>query len=120
MRRRQDRREDRREDRGPGGGADAGGGGLEPAVHRRGRLEQKLPLFGENQPPRVAVEQRRAEAFLQRANLPADRGLRQVERLAGMGQTARIGDHVKYPELVPIHRNTFTHFEHRTLIRYFV
>src|SRR5437879_10798569 len=53
----------------------------------------------------MPVEQRYAEAFLERADLPADRGLAQVERLAGMGEAARLGDRVKNPQLVPVHRH---------------
>src|SRR5712691_9765157 len=53
----------------------------------------------------MPVEKRHAEAFLERADLPADGGLAQVERFAGMGEAARLGDRVKHPQLVPIHRH---------------
>src|SRR5260370_33771673 len=53
----------------------------------------------------MLVKQRHAKAFLKRADLPADRGLAQIERLAGMGEAARLGDRMKHPQLVPIHRH---------------
>jgi hypothetical protein len=66
-------------------------------------VEQKLPLFGQDQPPRMAVKQRRVEVLLQRADLPADGRLTQMQRIARMRQAARIRNRVKYPQLVPIH-----------------
>ena len=44
------------------------------------------------------------EAFLERADLAADGRLAQVQRLARMGQAARVGHRVKDPQLVPVHR----------------
>src|SRR6185312_14229330 len=49
------------------------------------------------------VEERDAQALLERADLPADRRLAQIERLAGMREAAGIGNGVKHPELVPVH-----------------
>ncbi len=66
--------------------ADARGGGLQPFVHRFGGVEQQFALFGQNQPARMAVKQRGVQRFFQRADLAADGGLRQVQRVAGMGQ----------------------------------
>ena len=66
------------------------------------RVVQPLPLFRQDQAARVAVEQRRAEAVLQRADLPADGGLAQAQRFAGMGEGPRLGDRVKDAQLVPI------------------
>jgi hypothetical protein len=68
-----------------------------------GGVEQKLALFGQDQPARVAVKQRGVEVFLQRADLAADGGLAQMQRVARMGQAAGIRHRVKYPQLVPIH-----------------
>ena len=51
----------------------------------------------------MAVEQRHAEALLERADLAADGGLAEVQRFARMGEAARLGDGVKDPQLVPIH-----------------
>ena len=65
---------------------------------------QQLALLGQDQAARMAMEQRHAEAFLERADLAADRGLAEIERLAGMGEAARLGDGVKHPQLVPVHR----------------
>lgn len=45
---------------------------------------------------RMAVKQRRAQRILKRADLAADRRLRQVQHVAGMGQAAGIRDGVKY------------------------
>ena len=67
--------------------------------------KQQLALLGQDQAARMAVEQRHAEAFLERADLPADRRLAEIQRLAGMGEAARLGDRVKDPQLVPIHRH---------------
>jgi hypothetical protein len=75
--------------------ADPGGGGVEPLRHRAGRVEQELALFGENQAARVAVEERGVEALLERADLAGDGGLAEVQRVAGMGQAARVGDRVE-------------------------
>ncbi len=67
------------------------------------RTVENLPLFGENQAAGVAVKEGHFETFLQPANLPADRRLAEIERLAGMGEAARFGDHLKDTKLVPIH-----------------
>ncbi len=53
----------------------------------------------------MPVEQRHAEAFLERADLPADGGLAEIERLARMGEAARLGNRMKNPQLVPVHRH---------------
>src|SRR5262249_29026081 len=50
-----------------------------------------------------AVEQRDAEALLQRADLAAHRRLAQVQRLARMGEAAGLGDRVEDAQLVPVH-----------------
>src|SRR6266851_2001602 len=53
----------------------------------------------------MPVKQRHAEALLKRADLPAHRRLAEVQRLARMGKAARLGDRMKNPQLVPIHRH---------------
>ena len=67
------------------------------------RAEQQLALLGQDQAASMAMEERHAEAFLERADLAADGGLAEVQRFAGMGEAARLGDGVKDPQLVPIH-----------------
>src|SRR6202040_3717652 len=49
------------------------------------------------------MEEGNAEAFLERADLPTDRRLAEVQRFTRMGKAARLGDGVKDPQLVPIH-----------------
>ena len=60
-------------------------------------------MLGQDQPAGVAMEQRNAEAFLERADLAADRGLAEVQRFPRMGEAACLGDGMKDPQLVPIH-----------------
>src|SRR6185312_4587334 len=50
-----------------------------------------------------ALEQRRGDLFFQRADLAADRRLRQAKALAGMGEAAGRCDSVEDAKLVPIH-----------------
>src|SRR5215469_1851830 len=52
----------------------------------------------------MTMEEGYREAFLERADLPAHRGLAEVQRLAGMREAARFRHAVEDPELVPIHR----------------
>jgi hypothetical protein len=65
--------------------------------------EQQVALFGEDQPARVAVEQRHREFLLQRADLPRYCRLRKPELLAGVGKASRLCSRVKDFQLVPIH-----------------
>ena len=51
-------------------------------------LVEHLALFGQNQAARMAMEQRRIEAFLERADLAADGGLAQIQQLARMRKAA--------------------------------
>ena len=67
-------------------------------------LEQRLALLGEDQAARMAMEKRRAEIAFERADLPADRGLAEAQRFAGVGKRARLGGGLKNAELVPVHR----------------
>ena len=80
----------------------AGGGKLGEDV--MGGAVENLALLGENETPGMAVEQRHLEVLLERADLAADRRLRQAQIMAGMGEAAGIGHRVKDSELVPIHR----------------
>ncbi len=68
----------------------------------RGAVEQ-FALFGEDQPARVAVEQRDRELLLECAHLPRDGRLRKPELLARVGEAAGFGGGVKNLELVPVH-----------------
>jgi hypothetical protein len=43
------------------------------------------------------MEKRHAQTVFQRADLPADRRLRQVERFTGMGEAASFRHGMKYP-----------------------
>jgi hypothetical protein len=86
--------------------ADAGGGGLEPLAHRPVASNSSSPCSVRISPRAWRWKQRRVQALLQRANLAADGGLRQVQHLARMGQAAGIGHRVKNPELVPVHGAT--------------
>ena len=85
--------------------ADAGGGDLDAAAHRGGRVEEQLALLGQDQPARVTVEERGVERLLQRADLPRHCRLAEIQHVAGMGQAAGIGDGMKDPKLVPIHED---------------
>ena len=52
----------------------------------------------------MTVEQGGVQAFFERADLAGNGRLRQMQRVAGMGEAACVGDCVKYSEFVPIHR----------------
>ena len=51
----------------------------------------------------MTVEQARTQAFLERADLPADGRLAEFQLLAGVGEAARLGNGVEDAEFVPIH-----------------
>ena len=68
----------------------------------RGAVEH-FALLGENEAARMAMEQRHIESVFKRADLAADRRLRQAQFMAGMGEASRIRHRVEDPELVPIH-----------------
>ena len=68
----------------------------------RGAIEQ-LALLGQDEPARVAMEQRHRELLLQRADLPRHGRLREAELLTRMGEAARLGGGMKNLELVPVH-----------------
>jgi hypothetical protein len=76
---------------------------LELHEHVVGGALQQLALLGEDEPARMAVEQRDAELLLERGDLPRYRRLRQAELLARMGEAAGLGGCVEDLELVPIH-----------------
>ena len=78
-------------------------GGLEAHAHVAGGAEQEVALLGQDQPAGVAVEQRRLELALERADLPAHRRLAEVEIVAGAGEAAGFRDGVEDPNLVPVH-----------------
>ncbi len=66
---------------------------------------KKLTLLGQNEPTRVAVEQRNPKLLLERGDLARHRRLRQTELLAGMREAAGLGGGVENLELIPIHRH---------------
>ena len=78
--------------------------GVELQHHVAYRAEQHFALFGQNESPRVAMEQRRADVGFQRPDLTADRRLAQAQRLACVRERARVGGGLKHAQLVPIHR----------------
>ena len=65
--------------------------------------KQQVALFGEDQPARMAMEQRHRKFLLQRADLPRHRRLRKPELFAGVGKASRLRRRVKDFQLVPIH-----------------
>ena len=75
----------------------------------RGAIE-KFALLGEDQPARMAVEQRHRQFLFERADLARHRRLRQAELLAGMGKASRFGCGVKHLQLVPVHRRSCLHY----------
>ena len=68
----------------------------------RGVVEE-LALLGEDEPAGVAMKQRDAQLLLERGDLPRYSRLREPERLAGVGEAARLGSGVKHLQLVPVH-----------------
>src|SRR6266487_5034973 len=73
----------------------------------RGVMEQ-LALLGQNEPARMAVEQRDAQLLLEGRHLSRYRRLREAELLAGMREAARLGGGVENLEFVPIHAHVRT------------
>ena len=78
---------------------------LELDQHVMRGAEQHLALLGQHQAARVAVEQRHADILLERADLPRDRRLRQMQLLGGMGERASLRRGVKHAQLVPVQRH---------------
>ena len=76
---------------------------LELHEHVMGGAIEQLALLGEDQPARMAVEQRDRQFLLERADLPRHRRLRQPELLAGMREAAGFGRGVEHLQLVPVH-----------------
>jgi hypothetical protein len=68
----------------------------------RGAIKQ-FALLGEDQPARMAMEQRDVERLFERGDLPRHRRLRQAELVAGMREAAGLGRGMEDLELVPIH-----------------
>ena len=81
-----------------------GARGLELHEHFvRGAIEE-FALLGEDQPARMAVEQRHREFLFERADLTRHGRLRQAKLLARMREAARLRCGVKNLQLVPVHR----------------
>ena len=70
---------------------------VQPARHLADVAVQQFALLGEDQAAGVPVEQRRVERLLERADLPADGRLAQMQNLASMGEAAGIGNRQKNP-----------------------
>ena len=81
-----------------------GARGLQLHEHFMRRAVEQLALFGEDQPARMAVEQRDRQLAFQRRDLARHRRLRQAEPLAGMGEAAGFRGGVEHLQLVPVHR----------------
>src|SRR5439155_21036170 len=76
--------------------------------HLMSRPVKEFALLGQNQTTGVTMKQGDADAFLQRTDLAADRGLAEVQGLAGMGEASRLGHRMEYAQLVPIHHSAAT------------
>src|SRR5262249_35697242 len=72
------------------------------------RVMEELALLGQNEPARMAVEQRNAELLLERRHLPRHRRLSQAELPAGPGEAAGLGGGMETLELVPVHGHLCT------------
>ena len=87
----------------PLGGLDQPGAGVVQAqLHVARRAEQQVALLGEQQAPRMAVEQRRLELALEGADLAAHGRLAETDVVAGLGEAARLRDVQEDPDLIPI------------------
>ena len=67
----------------------------------RGSVEH-LALFRQHKAASMPVEQRHADLLLERAHLPRDGRLRQVQRIGGMRERAGLRRRVKHTKLVPV------------------
>ena len=70
----------------------------------RGAVQQ-LALLGQDQAARVAMEQRHAQAVLERADLPADRRLARFSGSPACVKLPASATAWKIPQLVPVHRH---------------
>ena len=77
---------------------------FQPAHHLLHRAKQHFALLGQQQAPRVAMEQRGLQVIFQRRDLAADRRLAEMQGFAGMGEGAGVGGGVENAQLVPVHR----------------
>ena len=82
---------------------EAGAGVLQAQLHVARGAEQQVALLGQDQAAGVAVEQRRLQLALQRADLPAHGRLAQAEVVAGPREAAGLRDVVEDADLVPVH-----------------
>ena len=88
---------------------------LEVAEQRLGRCQlgkhlvdgaiEQFALFRQQQPPRVPMKQGRRDRLFQHADLAANRGLAQMQLLAGMGKAASLSHGVKDTQFIPVHRH---------------
>jgi len=61
------------------------------------RLVEQFALLGQQQSAGMAMEQGGLELLLEAANLAADRGLAQIQLLAGVGQAAGVCNGMENP-----------------------
>ena len=67
----------------------------------RGAVEQ-FALLRQHEPARMPVKQGNVQIAFERADVAADRGLADAQRLARVREAARLGGSMKNPQLVPI------------------
>jgi hypothetical protein len=68
-----------------------------------GGSDQDLPGLGQRNATAVPVEERTSELLFEQADLPADRGLRNVKTLPGPGEAVFLGHGEEHLELTDIH-----------------
>ena len=66
---------------------------------------QKFALFGKDEATGMAMEQLDADVLLQRRDLAADRGLRQMKLVGCMGEGPGLSGRVENTQLVPVQRH---------------
>jgi hypothetical protein len=77
--------------------------GLRVGEHAPGQRQQRLPRAGQSAPGSRPVEELRAEILLERRDLAAEGGLRQVQPGRGPGEVAEPGYFDERLQLLKIH-----------------
>ncbi|MEY9583171.1 hypothetical protein ABIA15_001928 [Sinorhizobium fredii] len=75
---------------------------LELHQHFVRRPIEHFALFGQNQPARMAMKQLDADILLERTDLAADGGLREMEFVSRMRERAGLRRRMKYAQFVPV------------------
>ena len=78
--------------------------------------EQGLPLAGELHPLGGADEQGTAQLLLQLPDIPADRGLREIQSLGGQGNAFIPGDPTEHPIQIQAGPHRSSSLRRQTLI----